>query len=31
MAHGPQGTGSWKGNRNKHEKSPYNSAKKEKE
>lgn len=31
MAHGPQGTGSWKGNRDKHEKTPHNSAKKKKE
>lgn len=31
MAYGPQGTGSWKGNRDKHEKSPHNSTKKEKE
>lgn len=29
MEHGPQGTGSWKENRDKHEKSPHNSAKKE--
>ena len=28
MAHGPQSTNSWKGNHNKHEKSPHNSAKK---
>ena len=31
MAHGSQGTGSWKGNRDKHEKSPHNSAKRKKE
>ncbi len=31
MAHGPQGTGSGKGNRDKYEKSPHNSAKKKKE
>ena len=28
MVHGPQGTGSWKGNRDKHEKVPHNDAKK---
>jgi len=31
MEHGPQGTGSWKGDRDKHEKNPHNSAKNKKE
>ena len=31
MAHGPQGTGNWKGNRDKHERSPHNNSKKKKE
>ncbi len=30
MAHGPQGTGNYKGKRDRHEKTPHNSAKKEK-
>ena len=30
MAHGPQGTGNYKGKRDRHEKTPHNSAQKEK-
>ncbi len=31
MAHGPQGTGNYKGKRDRHEKTPHNSAKKREE